>query len=101
MNRNDIAVSKPSSGLSVTYRKTGRVLVALDSMRRDPKGEELMSLPSPRLSRLAGSTDLNAAWWLTAAFGQKLDEKNQSDIVGVAVLLKRLLSDGLKSSDEP
>jgi hypothetical protein len=30
--------------LSVTYRRTGRVLVALDSMRRDPKGEELMFL---------------------------------------------------------
>jgi hypothetical protein len=44
VNRNDIVVSKPSSGLSVTYRRTGRVLVALDSMRRDPKGEELMFL---------------------------------------------------------
>jgi len=41
VNRNDIVVSKPSSGLSVTYRRTGRVLVALDSMRNDPKGEEL------------------------------------------------------------
>jgi hypothetical protein len=41
VSRNDIVVSKPSSGLSVTYRKTGRVLVALDSMRNDPKGEEL------------------------------------------------------------
>ena len=44
VNRNDIVVSKASSGLSVTYRRTGRVLVALDSMRRDPKGEELMFL---------------------------------------------------------
>jgi hypothetical protein len=44
VRRNDIVVSKPSSGLSVTYRKTGRVLVALDSMRNDPKGEELMFL---------------------------------------------------------
>jgi hypothetical protein len=41
VNRNDIVVSNPSAGLSVTYRKTGRVLVALDSMRNDPKGEEL------------------------------------------------------------
>jgi hypothetical protein len=41
VDRNDIVVSKPSSGLSVTYRRTGRVLVALDSMRNDPKGEEL------------------------------------------------------------
>ena len=44
VNRNDIVISKPSSGLSVTYRRSGRVLVALDSMRRDPKGEELMFL---------------------------------------------------------
>ena len=63
VNRNDIVVSKPSSGLSVTYRRSGRVLVALESMRRDPKGEELCSLfergtlSSPRLSLLAGSTD--------------------------------------------
>ena len=41
VDRNDIVVSKPSSGLSVTYRRTGRVLVALDSMRNDPKGEKL------------------------------------------------------------
>jgi hypothetical protein len=44
VNRNDIVVSKPSSGLSVTYRRTGRVLVALDSMRNDPEGEELIFL---------------------------------------------------------
>ena len=44
VNRNDIVVSKPSSGLSVTYRRSGRVLVALESMRRDPKGEELVFL---------------------------------------------------------
>ena len=44
VDRNDIVVSTPSSGLSVTYRRTGRVLVALDSMRKDPKGEELIFL---------------------------------------------------------
>ena len=44
VNRNDIVISKTSSGLSVTYRRTGRVLVALDSMRNDPKGEELVFL---------------------------------------------------------
>ena len=44
VNRNDIVVSKPSSGLSVTYRKSGRVLAALDSMRKDPKDEELIFL---------------------------------------------------------
>jgi len=44
VNRDDIVVSKPSSGLSVTYRRTGRVLVALDSIRNDPKGVELIFL---------------------------------------------------------
>ena len=44
VDRNDIVISKPSSGLSVTYRRSGRVLVALDSMRKDPKGEELIFL---------------------------------------------------------
>jgi hypothetical protein len=44
VDRNDIVVSTPSSGLSVTYRRAGRVLVALDSMRNDPKGEELRFL---------------------------------------------------------
>jgi hypothetical protein len=44
VHRNDIVVSKPNSGLSVTYRRTGRVLVALDSMRNDPKDEELVFL---------------------------------------------------------
>ena len=44
VNRNDIVISKPSSGLSVTYRRAGRVLVVLDSMRNDPKGEELIFL---------------------------------------------------------
>ena len=44
VDRNDIVVSTPSSGLSVTYRRAGRVLVALDSMRNDPKGEELIFL---------------------------------------------------------
>jgi hypothetical protein len=36
-----------------------------------------------------------------AEFGQKLDEKNQGSIVGVAFLLKKFLSDGWKSADEP
>ena len=38
---------------------------------------------------------------LNAEFGQKLDEKNQGSIVGVAFLLKKFLSDGWKSADEP
>jgi len=45
VNRNDIVISKPSSGLSVTYRRTGRVLVALDSRGTD--------LPCSSVERLA------------------------------------------------
>jgi hypothetical protein len=41
VNRNDIVVSNPSAGLSVTYRKTGRVLVADNPMRTDFSPEEL------------------------------------------------------------
>ena len=44
VDRNDIVVSKPSSGLSVTYRRAGHVVVVLDPMRNDPKGEELRFL---------------------------------------------------------
>ena len=64
VDRNDIVVSTPSSGLSVTYRRAGRVLVVLDSMRNDPEGSlfEHGTLPWPRLSRSAGSINQNAAW---------------------------------------
>jgi hypothetical protein len=44
VDRHEIVVSKPSSGFSVTYRRTGRVLVALDPMRDDPAPEELIFL---------------------------------------------------------
>ena len=37
----DIVVTNPSSGISVTYRREGRVLVGLEPMRNDPHGEEL------------------------------------------------------------
>jgi hypothetical protein len=36
-----IVVSKPSAGLSVTYRKQGRVLVAPELWRNDLSAEEL------------------------------------------------------------
>jgi len=42
VKRNDIVVSKPSSVGDLPQNR--RVLVALDSMRKDPKGEELMFL---------------------------------------------------------
>ena len=44
VNRHDITVSKPSMGLSVTYRRLGRVLEAVESMRNDPSAEELIFL---------------------------------------------------------
>ena len=37
----DIVVSKPSAGLSVSYRKQGRVLVAPELWRIKPSAEEL------------------------------------------------------------
>jgi hypothetical protein len=44
VNRHDITVSKPSMGFSVTYRRLGRVLEAVEPMRNDPGGEELIFL---------------------------------------------------------
>jgi hypothetical protein len=44
VDRNDITISKPGVGLSVTYRKQGRVLVADEPMRIDPSAEELIFL---------------------------------------------------------
>jgi hypothetical protein len=35
VDNQDIVVTKPSSRLSVTYRREGRVLVALDPMRNE------------------------------------------------------------------
>jgi hypothetical protein len=37
----EIVVSQPNSEFSVTYRREGRMLVALDLLRRDPSYEEL------------------------------------------------------------
>jgi hypothetical protein len=37
----DIVVSKPSEGLSVTYRKQGRVLVAPELWQTHPSAEQL------------------------------------------------------------
>jgi hypothetical protein len=42
VDRNDIVVAKPSVGLSVTYRKQGRILEAVDHLRIDPSAEELI-----------------------------------------------------------
>ena len=41
VDRHDIIVSKPSAGLSITYRRQGRILEAIQPMRIDPSAEEL------------------------------------------------------------
>ena len=42
VDRHDIVVSKPSNGFSVTYRRQGRILEAVEPMRIDPSAEELI-----------------------------------------------------------
>ena len=42
VDRHDIIVSKPSVGMSVTYRKQGRILEAIEPLRVDPSAEELI-----------------------------------------------------------
>jgi len=44
VDRNDIIVSKPSVGLSITYRKQGRILESIEPLPIDPSGEELIFL---------------------------------------------------------
>jgi len=44
VDRQDIVVSKPSVGLSITYRRQGRILEAIEPMRFDPSGEQLIFL---------------------------------------------------------
>jgi hypothetical protein len=41
VNRRDIIVSKPSVGLSATYRKHGRIPEAIEPIRIRPSAEEL------------------------------------------------------------
>jgi hypothetical protein len=62
VDRNDIVVSKPSSGFSVTYRRTGRVLVALEPMRNDPNPQELIFLGRAWKAAFAKAQSLG---WLT------------------------------------
>jgi hypothetical protein len=42
VDHHDITVSKPSLGLSITYRRQGRILEAIELMRNDPSAEELI-----------------------------------------------------------
>jgi hypothetical protein len=41
VNGHEIVVSQPSSGLSVTYRREGRTLVASALLRNNPSTKEL------------------------------------------------------------
>jgi hypothetical protein len=43
-DHHEITVSKPSLGLSITYRRQGRILEAVDPLRIDPSAEELIFL---------------------------------------------------------
>jgi len=44
VDHHDIIVSKPNVGLSITYRRQGRILEAIQPMRIDPSAEELVFL---------------------------------------------------------
>ena len=44
VDHHNITVSKPSSGLSITYRRQGRILEATQPLRIDPSAEELIFL---------------------------------------------------------
>jgi len=44
VDHHDITVSKPSLGLSITYRRQGRILKTVEPLRIDPSAEELIFL---------------------------------------------------------
>ena len=44
VDRHDIVVTKPSVGLSVTYRKQGRILEAIEPLPINPSAEDLIFL---------------------------------------------------------
>jgi hypothetical protein len=62
-HRHDIVVSKRSMGLSVTYRRQGRILETIEPLRIDPRAQELNFLVRAwkaafaKRNRSAGSTD--------------------------------------------
>ena len=58
----NIVVSKPNAGLSVTYRRYGRILEATELMRNDPSGEELIFLVRAWKAAFAKAQSLG---WLT------------------------------------
>jgi hypothetical protein len=44
VHHHNITVSKPSVGLSIPYRRQGRILEAVEPLRIDPSAEELIFL---------------------------------------------------------
>jgi hypothetical protein len=44
VDHHDITVSKPGLGLSITYRRQGRILEAVEPLRIDRSAEELIFL---------------------------------------------------------
>jgi hypothetical protein len=42
VDHHDITVSKPGLGLSITYRRQGRILEATELMRNDPSGDQVL-----------------------------------------------------------
>jgi hypothetical protein len=44
VDHHDITISKPRLGLSITYRRQGRILEAVEPLRIDPSAEELIFL---------------------------------------------------------
>ena len=59
VDHHDITVSKPSLGLSITHRRQGRILEAVESLRIDPSAEELLPCSS-----LEGGVCKGAVPWL-------------------------------------
>jgi hypothetical protein len=42
VDRHEIIVAQPNVGLSISYRRQGRILEAVEPMRIDPGAEELL-----------------------------------------------------------
>jgi hypothetical protein len=62
VDHHDITVSKPSLGLSITYRRQGRILEAVEPLRIDPSAEELIFLVRAWKAAFAKAQSLG---WLT------------------------------------
>jgi hypothetical protein len=72
VNHRDIIVSKPSVGLSVTYRKHGRILEAIEPIRIRPSAEELTFYGRTWKAAFGKAQSLG---WLYSSFGGHLCRK--------------------------